>query len=514
MRRALRERCRGSPPCPGGLGLCSAILVGVCTRYASGQHIDSFLILTEPQPSDSPGTRYGIAAGIPDTDGDGAGDVVVMASDGRYRPDGSYCSCGTAFVYSGATRLLRYQLWPPALENAQMGVPCGVADLNGDGAGDILIGAWQYGTVFVYSGADGQPLNTITLGAGFGRSVDAVPDLDGDQVTDFVVGNPSAGGSGRGSAYVFSGATRSLLYAVLSPEPLAFANFGQSVAGVPDCDGDGFGDVIVGAPNFQIDEPWQDMRGRAYLFSGATNTLIRTIDSPALPRGQFGLRVTGIPDVDRDGRGDYAVASEQSSEEIGCFSTAANRGVIHVFSGQSGALLYAASTPVCSTRDSFSSFGLASLAGTPDLTGDGAGDLLVGNHSITYPQQPYEAGAAHIVSGRTGAVVRTFLSPAAQPSGYFGISVAAVPNHWRADIVIGATGECTVEPCGPNRRGRAYLIRSCPADFNSDSFVNSQDFFEFLDAFFDQRAAADFAPDGTINSQDFFNFLSVFFAGC
>lgn len=55
---------------------------------------------------------------------------------------------------------------------------------------------------------------------------------------------------------------------------------------------------------------------------------------------------------------------------------------------------------------------------------------------------------------------------------------------------------------------------SCEADFNDDQIVNSQDFFDFLSAFFLNDVSADFNSDGVVNSQDFFDFLSAFFTGC
>jgi hypothetical protein len=55
---------------------------------------------------------------------------------------------------------------------------------------------------------------------------------------------------------------------------------------------------------------------------------------------------------------------------------------------------------------------------------------------------------------------------------------------------------------------------SCPADFNNDQVVNSQDFFDFLNAFFDQDPSSDFNGDHVVNSQDFFDFLNAFFMGC
>ncbi|MBC7772279.1 MAG: hypothetical protein H7210_07285, partial [Pyrinomonadaceae bacterium] len=50
----------------------------------------------------------------------------------------------------------------------------------------------------------------------------------------------------------------------------------------------------------------------------------------------------------------------------------------------------------------------------------------------------------------------------------------------------------------------------CPCDWNNDLSLNSQDFFDFIAAFF--GAGADFNEDGQTNSQDFFDFLGCFFA--
>lgn len=59
-----------------------------------------------------------------------------------------------------------------------------------------------------------------------------------------------------------------------------------------------------------------------------------------------------------------------------------------------------------------------------------------------------------------------------------------------------------------------YRLWTCPVDFDDNFRVNSQDFFEFINAFFGRDPLADMNLDGVVNSQDFFVFLEEFFAGC
>jgi hypothetical protein len=91
-------------------------------------------------------------------------------------------------------------------------------------------------------------------------------------------------------------------------------------------------------------------------------------------------------------------------------------------------------------------------------------------------------------------------------------------------VIFVATGGFDGEPCGGNNGynvtidiGAAPCTPPCPCDFNNDTLLNSQDFFDFLACFFTVGCDADFNNDTIVNSQDFFDFLACFFApppGC
>ncbi|MBC7771499.1 MAG: hypothetical protein H7210_03275 [Pyrinomonadaceae bacterium] len=77
------------------------------------------------------------------------------------------------------------------------------------------------------------------------------------------------------------------------------------------------------------------------------------------------------------------------------------------------------------------------------------------------------------------------------------------------DIITGASADVNddgiPDDCQP---------APCPADFNHSGAVTSQDFFDFIAAFFNNTPGSDFNNDGQTTSQDFFDFIVAFFAGC
>jgi len=192
-----------------------------------------------------------------------------------------------------------------------------LGDINGDGANDFIVTSPFFGTnvpfpagkIYVYSGADGTLLNSVTSPGVpvWGYSAKDAGDVDGDGVTDYIVGSFS-------SVMVFSGATHAVLHQWFKTGEF----FGSSVAGVGDLNQDGFDDLVVGARGVG-DVDGDDVSdifaaaytytggsavGKGYVYSGSDRSLIRTITGTI--SGQFlGVDALGVGDVNSDGLIDY-----------------------------------------------------------------------------------------------------------------------------------------------------------------------------------------------------------------
>ena len=242
-----------------------------------------------------------------------------------------------------------------------------VGDVNGDGAVDYVVGT-NGGYVIVFSGADGSPIHTLKGSSTdlYGASVAGVPDTNGDGYDDILVGAPQEynGKQQTGAAHLYSGQDGSLLYDFFGDN--AGDYFGGSVTGVGDLDGDGCGDVVVGArtaldPNVKASSP-----GMVHVYSGKGGSWIATLYGD-VDLDNFGASVANLGDVDGDGLGDFAVGAEYADDGTGIYP-----GSVRIFSGKSQGTI----ATLYGDQD-FDSFG-AAVASAGDVDGDKIPDLIVG----------------------------------------------------------------------------------------------------------------------------------------
>lgn len=402
-------------------------------------------------------------AGIPDVNGDGYGDVIVGAVEEN---GGGENQSGRVYIFSGKTgALIRSHVSPNAEFGGNYGIAvAGLRDINGDNRGDYMVGADEEdgagtgasGRVYVYSGISGALLRTHasphpeSFGR-FGQAVAAIDDLTGDGRGDYVIGSQQtvSGDGEAGRAYVYSGATGNLLRSHTSPNSQFFGFFAAAVAGVPDANGDGRGDYLVGAP--YEDGGGVNESGRAYLYSGTNGALLHTYLSPNPENsGRFGNSVGGLPDCGGNGLGDVVIGAGR--EDPGASPIEAGRA--YIFSGTTFNLIQTLSSP---NEQAGGSFG-TSVGGVDDRDGDGFGDVVVGASSEG-------DGKAYILSGDDGTLIAT-IAPTLPSTGQLGNAVAGVPDcngDGRGDVIVGAlSAEDTGDPAGS---GLAFLERYIPNDF-------------------------------------------------
>jgi len=267
-----------------------------------------------------------------------------------------------------------------------------VGDLDGDGVSDVIVGVpfsdangLDSGRVILMSGADGKTITSLhgVAKEAFGLAVSRAGDVDGDGIPDFAIATFDVGGGGTytGAVSMYSGGTTTMLWQVLGN---AGEFLGSGIADVGDLDQDGIDDLIAGAR----------FGGYARTISGKDGSTLTTVYSPDLHPGEFGYDVAAGGDVDADGFGDFMV-SDIYDADPGVMT-----GAAYVFSGRSGQFLYR----VYGVSDfAYMGSGMGILG---DLNQDGFADFgagAPGDSSIAF-----DGGLAIVCSGKDGSVLYSY----------------------------------------------------------------------------------------------------------
>ena len=340
------------------------------------------LVLVSPHEKENGAFGSGIL-GVPDMDGDGSGDIFVGESGGGENSEGK------VYLFSGKTGdLIREFDSPTSKTNGEFSYPVLLYDINGDEIRDFALsgikeGDLSDGRVHVYSGKTCELIYTIQSpnqeedGLFGGQAVSGIEDLNGDGISDIIVGAYSELGP-IGRVYVFSGKDgKEVIHTLNSPfpSPASELHFGIRVLGMSDLNGDSVSDILVSS----LSSVYAHNAGMVYAFSGSTGELLYHIPPEYRVENAFFIQIAAIPDLDDDNTSDILVGAPGMDNYS---------GYAFFFSGADGKKL-AYQPDYYEHRDEYydkycSNYGTVSTF--PDMTGDGKWDFTV---SAIYPNFDY-----------------------------------------------------------------------------------------------------------------------------
>ncbi len=408
-----------------------------------------------------------------DLNGDNFSDIIV----GIPHYDKAYADQGLVKIHLGSANGINPNT-AIALVGQQMTEEFGRAvacagDIEGDGHADILISSRtkgknlpNEGVVMLFpgiqTGIDKTPASVFKSGqanAYFGQSLASAGDIDGDGYSDIIMGAHlyDHGESDEGAIMVWHGgashpdtASATALHSI-QPE----SQFGYAVSGAGDVDGDGYGDMIVGAPRY---DNGQSEEGAAFLFKGTPNGISKTatnmLEADQADAG-FGTSVSAAGDVNGDGFDDVLVGAPLFDNGL------YENGAVFVYHGSKDGLnpIPAIKLEIKYPEQSLmnSKFGF-STSGGGDINGDGYADIVIGAYNYSHDQE--SEGAVFIFYGSSSGITETgkVVIESNQPNISFGYSVwnnCDTNGDGYSDVLIGTL--CSANYGAPEGEAHVYF---------------------------------------------------------
>lgn len=412
------------------------------------------------------GASYGSSVNSAgDINGDGYSDVIIGANSF----DNGENDEGKIFVYYGsASGLPTTPNWTTESNqvSAHMSTGSCAGDVNGDGYSDVIIGARDFdngendeGKIFVYYGAAGGlsiipnwATESNQTFAQLGWSVSSAGDINGDGYGDIIAGAPYFTNGGK--VLLFYG---SLIGLAATPDwtmqvNVSNSEFGNTVS-TGDVNGDGYSDVLVGAMGYSNGEIGE---GAAFVYhgspSGLTSTFAVSCDAADQVGALLGVSVAGAGDINSDGYSDIMIAANSYN------GVSADEGRVFVYHGSANGL-GTTFNYFLDASDLANSFFGKSVAPAGDVNGDGYADVIIGSHQYNDGANIRE-GRAYVYYGHAAGlslIPDRILDDANQPNSEFGNSVAGagdVNGDGFSDVIVGAY---FFDAGSNNNEGKAYI---------------------------------------------------------